>query len=73
MVSSNTLDLQISYCFQLPFLLGCPNSIISEPIFFQPLSKALAIYSKVSAGGVFVFTVLSVPGNHPELVLYGIR
>ena len=33
----------------------------------------LAIYLEVSGGGVLDFTVLSVPGNHPKLVLHGVR
>jgi hypothetical protein len=40
------------------FLLGCPNSIVSEPIFlFEPLSKALPIYPEVPGGGVLVLAL----------------
>ena len=49
--------------------LGCPNSIVSEPIFlFEPLSKALTIYPEVSGGGALVLAVLSIPPNHLEHV-----
>ena len=58
----------------LPFLLGCPNLIVSEPIcLFEPLSKALPIYPEVSSGGVRVRAIILIPTKHPELVLHGVR
>ena len=41
--------------------------------FQATLYKVLAVYPEVTGGGMLVFTILLVPGNHPELVLHGVR